>query len=102
MPIINRELIQTFLPWPFINFVPRTCVPEHRRLRAMEIWAFLLHFFGIKQKKNKPTQNGNVIPLFQSTLIAQRKFADATEHIYVEGKERCSISRYSWNNSALG
>lgn len=80
--------MQTFLLWPFINSVSRTCVPEQKRLRATEIWTFLLHCCGIKQENNKPTQRRNSIPLFQRTLIAQRKFAGAAEHICTWGTKR--------------
>lgn len=65
--------------------VSRTCVPGHGRLRAVEIWACLLPFFATKEENNKPTQSRYIIPLFQTTLKAWKKFAGATKHICTYG-----------------
>lgn len=47
----------------------------------MEIWACLLPFVATKEENSNPTQSRYIIPLFQSTLKAWKKFAGATKPI---------------------
>lgn len=60
----------------------------------MEICECHLSFLSIKEENKKATQSRYIVPLFQKTLKAWCNRA----HLYLEDKDRLSISRY---NSAI-
>lgn len=54
----------------------------------MEICECHLSFLSIKEENRKATQSRYIVPLFQRTLKAWRKFAGATEPICTRGQRQ--------------